>query len=332
MGRRVNKGKRELLDFFDTVLQLKDVTSLEHYPLEGGAFRPVIRDLSLEVRKGESWAIYGEKPLDLKLLLEIMGNIIPMGQGSRTLLEESSSHKLRRILDSVFYIGGSGMLIPNMNVLEALMFATAPQKGDTVLRQEDLFETLIDLGLGHLSLTPVHLLTSEESALVTLLTAAYSDSPLILFNLPQLSFDDLLLRVLASISEFITLNDKALVLSTTDSLLVERTCDFTVFLHEGQVLFAGSVAELLTRYDKTLIILEDDESSSLLDPLTQLLPQQAISLEDGQLIISDREGQTSDPLALHQRIVEAGLAPGAMAINHKSAKAAFKALGRSHDL
>jgi hypothetical protein len=98
------------------------------------------------------------------------------------------------------------------------------------------------------------------------------------------------------------------------------------------VLFAGSVEELLTRYDKTLIILEDDESSSLLDRLTQLLPQQAISLEEGQLIISDREGQTSDPLAIHQRIVEAGLAPGAMAINHKSAKAAFKALGRSHDL
>ena len=332
MGRRTKKGKIELLDFFDTVLQLKDVTSLEHYPLEGGTFRPVIRDLSLEVRKGESWAIYGETPLDLKLLLEIMGNIIPMGQGSRTLLEESSSYKLRRILGSVFYIGGSSMLIPNMNVLEALMFATAPQKGDPVLRQEDLFETLIDLGLGHLSLTPVHLLTSEESALVTLLTAAYSDSPLILFNLPQLVFDDLLLRVLASISEFITLNDKALVLSTTDSLLVERTCDFTVFLHEGQVLFSGPVEELLTRYDKTLIILEDDESLSLLDRLTQLLPQQAISLEEGQLIISDREGQTSDPLALHQRMVEAGLAPGAMAINHKSAKAAFKTLGRSHDL
>ncbi len=125
-----------------------------------------------------------DAPFEIKLLLEIMANIKPYHGGRCVLVERGMMRSKRIILEHVFYIGDSTMLYDNMNVLEFLMFATAKQKIKPACRQEQLFEFLIGIGLGHISLTPIKMLPGEEKAIIILLVAVYSESVMIVFNFP----------------------------------------------------------------------------------------------------------------------------------------------------
>ncbi len=322
-GKR--KRTRQLLEVFDSLLLMEDLTSLEHYSLGDGIFRPILNGISLEILKDESWVIYGESPYELKLLLEIAGDMRTLGEGRRILFQEETS-KSRSIREGLFYIDGAGMLPSQMNVLEAVMFATGRQGEDPVPRQDRIFESLISLGLGQLSLTPVKQLTDEEKAVVSLLIASYSDSSLIVFNLPEYKFNNLLIEVMAGIFEQGRLDDKAFVWASADSLDLESTCSHTAYLREGEILYSGSMADLLARYDKTLLVIEDEEAQDLVGPLTQLLPHHRVNLEDDKLLISDWGDKKTDPLALQELIFRAGLGPRQITLNQKTARRAFRTL------
>ena len=326
MKKRDRKRAKHLLEVFDTVLLMKDLSSLEHYALGGGVFRPVLDGIALEVGKGESWTVYGESPFDLKLLLEIAGNMRPFEGGRRILFKEEVESRTGSLMESVFYIDDADMLPPQMNVLESVMFATGKEGGDPVLRQDGIFEGLIDLGLGQLSLTPVSRLTREEKAVVTLLIAAYSDSDLIVLNLPDYDFPDPLIEAMAGVFQHGTREGKALIWASRDSLAVERTGSHTAYLHEGRLIYSGRVEELLARYDKTLLLIEDERAQDLVEPLTRLLPRHRIRLEEEGLSISDLAENKTDPVALQAVILQAGFQPRQVTMNHKTAQRAFRAL------
>ena len=151
------KRKRSALKFdrVETVLFMEGLSSREYFYAEGQKPRRVLKDINLTFRRPEAWAVYGRSFYEIKLLLEIMANIKPYHDGKCVLVERGMMRNKRVILEHVFYIGAPTMLYDNMNVLEYLMFATARKGFSPVYRQAQLFELLIDTGLGHISLTAV---------------------------------------------------------------------------------------------------------------------------------------------------------------------------------
>ncbi|MFA5586863.1 MAG: hypothetical protein WDA02_10170 [Saccharofermentanales bacterium] len=328
MGRAKSKGYSQLLGFFETVLRLEDLSSREYYALDEGEIQPVLEDLSLSVKRGEIWTFYSKPPYTLQVLLEIMGNMRPAVIGSCFLMEEEISGD-RKIMDNLFYIGNTDMLYPYMNVLEALMF-TCPREGQGALtRQDHFFETLIELGLGHLSLTPVRRLTREEKALVLLLAASYDKSPLVIFNLPDYVFNEDLMEIVGALASRIVEDKRSLILGSTDPNLVESVSTHTAYIDQGSLCYQGTLEELRQTYDRTLVAIEDGNLEAIHEKLALLFPEHLLTLEEEKLILSDPDQRASDPYAIQQEIISAGITPQVIAINRKSVKHALRTLGDS---
>ena len=225
------------------------------------------------------------------------------------------------------------MLYDNMNVLEHLMFVLAKLNMDRVLLQEMLFEFLIDIGLGDISLTPVGMLTREQKTAVILTAAAYSDSKLIVFNLPDFSFDGVLVNAIAELSDFIRNNGKTLVLGTQNCCsLIEKACSHTAFIADGRMLYQGTVENLRLNFDKVLVIIRDKNIDRVRDGLASLLPGCRLAVKDGDLLIGNCGRDEMDVKYIYDKISESGLAPDSVEINPKTVQNAYEELIMQHDL
>ena len=316
----------------ETTVFMRGLSSIEHYAMGAQKFIQVLKDINLVLRRAESWGIYGQSPFEIKLLLEIMANIVPYQDGRCVLVEKGMMRRKRVVLDHVFYIGTSTMPYDNMNVLEFLMFATAQQKGNPLHRQEEIFELLLRLGLGYISLTIIKRLTHEEKAIVTLMAAAFSRSAIIVFNLPEFEFNEVLRNALEKLSYTITKTGKTLVLGTRDSLLIEGACTHTAYVRDGAIIYQGEVGRLCLNYDHLLMTVRDENVLQLKNSLQVLLPRHRFSIVENRLMIYENSECKSGPLLVYQKIIETGLAPQRIKINPKTVKNAYEEIDRQYDL
>ena len=314
------------------VVQMAELKSAEHFVQESAEPRRVLDGVYMRVDRAQSWGVTARTGYEVRLLLEVMGNITPYEEGKCVLAERGMMRRKRVILPHVFYIGDADMLYGNMNVLEYLCFATERQDGDNRLRmQEELFERLIDFGLGHVSLTGIRWLTDEEQAVVALLAAAHSDCLLIVFNLPEWRFDERLQGAIAKAAELIAGRGKALVLGTLDRGLIQRACSHTAFVADGRILYQGRTDWLRRYFDKAAVIIEDEDIEGMREKLTPILVGCELTEKDGRLLVMVR-GDEVPPLKIYQRVVAAGIAPRCIRVNEKTVDNAYEELMRRHDL
>lgn len=317
----------------ENMVRMEHIASQEYAVAGDNEPVRVLRDVSLLIRKGESWGISGLQAYEIRLLLEIMANIKPYDSGRCVLVERGMMRHKRIILRHIFYIGNSDMLYDNMNVLEFLMFAAARYGVVPVLLQDQLLETLVELGLGKIALTPIQYLSGEEKAVVALLTAAYSDCLILVFNLPEYDWPPELAESLAKIAEMIRSNGQTLILGTRGCELIQRACTHTAFLAEGRLLFSGTVDELLTKYDRTCVILRDRNIDRLLRALPPLLPDLTLTpRQDGTLLVGAPEGMACIPGEIYRRIGDAGVVPDGMEVHFKTVRNAFEELVKQYGL
>ncbi|AET67705.1 hypothetical protein Desor_2097 [Desulfosporosinus orientis DSM 765] len=316
----------------EQVVLMEGISSIEHFLFPGKTPRRVLDDISLLIRKGEVWGISGTLLFEIKLLLEIIANIRPYDKGKCVLIERGMMRRKRVILNHVFYIGSSDMLYKNMNVLEFLMFATAKFKINKVLLQEEIFEFIIAIGLGHISLTSNYKLTKEEKALIILIVAAYSESLIIVFNLPEYQWDEVLINAMAKIADFIREREKTLIMGTQNCLLIEKACTHTAILGNGSLIYSGTVNNFRRLYDKVEIIIQDSNVLDIKEKLAQGLPNYNYVLKGNILKIRKAGREESDPRTVYTKILESGITPDSIEINPKTVLNAYEELLREHDL
>ncbi len=315
-----------------TVVLMEGLSSLEHFSMEGEEPRRILEDINLTMGRAESWGIFGRSVFEIKLLLEIMANIKPYHGGRAVLVERGMMRNKRVILEHLFYIGSPTMLYDNMNVLEYLMFATGRQGLEPLYRQEQLFQRLIESGLGHISLTSIGELAEEEKAVIILLVAAYSDSVMIVFNFPEYDFDEVLSGAIGKISELIRSMKKTLILGSRDCLLIEKACSHTAYVTEGKISYQGTVEKLRLKYDRILLTVQDSGNREIMEALAPLLPRHNLSIIDDSLLISDRGEIDTDPLYIYKKITDLGFAPQQITVNSKTVQNAYEEIDRRYDL
>jgi ABC-2 type transport system ATP-binding protein len=311
---------------------MEHLTSGEYLLKEDTHQQRILQDVNLLMKRGEAWAVSGRTSIEVKLLLEIMANIRPYDTGRCVLAERGMMRRKRVILHHVFYIGSADMLYDTMNVLEYVMFAVRPIKKGGIFVQEELFEALIDLGLGHVSLTPIRLLTNEERAVVTLAVAGLSDSLLIVFNLPNDTFDEVLTGAIGKITARIRKDGKTLVIGTNSDRLAEAACTHAAYLADGQVIYQGTVEDLRHHYDPVELIVRGGNLDLLAQRLLPKLPGYALELKESCLLILNRTGRKDAEGLIHEKILETGIIPESMELNPGTIRGAYEELLRLHDI
>ncbi len=314
------------------IVLMEGVSSAERFLYENKKTKSVLEDISLQIDRGEAWGISGLSGYEIKLLLEIMANIRPYDKGRCVLIERGMLRHKRVILQHVFYIGNPDMIYNNMNVLEFLMFAMDCFHSDKVALQDEIFEFVLSMGLGHISLTPNKMLTEAEKAVVALLAAAYSDSIMLVFNFPEYDFEEPLVEAIARVSRFIRDRGKSLIIGTQNSSLIEKACSHTAFLMDGKLVYKGTVEELRLGYDKITVILRDPNVHSMQEKLTPLLMECKLSVKNDRLFISSKDGEDCDPGSIYKKIAEAGIVPEHMETNPKTVHNAYEEIVLRHDL
>ncbi len=327
MSNAGQTSKKSIVD----IVHMERLTSEEYIFRDDQKPVRILEDVSLHIKRGEVWSISGLTSPEIRLLLEIMANIRPYHSGRCILAERGMMRHKRIILKHVFYIGDTEMLYENMTVLEYLIFAAHYRKSSELLLQDELLEFIIAAGLGRISLTPIKLLTAEEKAVVTLIAAVYSESLLIVFNFPELAFDDALSGAIRRISDIVRGSEKALVIGTNSYSLTEAACSHTAFLAGGRIIYSGSVEDLRFGYDPVELIVRGNNLSELAERLSPMLPGYALQFSDNSLLILNRSG--SDPEGfVHKKIIESGILPESIEINPKTVQNAYRELLRQNDL
>lgn len=310
------------------VVAISMLSSIEHIVQEGEVPRRILCDVHLRIDRAQTWGITARTGYEIRLLLEIMSNIRPYDVGKCVLVERGMMRRKRVVQPHVFYIGNTDMLYDNMNVLEYLMFVTAKIREDRLSMQKELFEFLIDLGLGNISLTIINLLTSEEKAVVALIAAAYSRSVMIVFNIPATVFDERLQDAIAKISELTTKRNKALIIGTKDCTLIQKACSHTTFIADGRIIFQGTTDLLRQEYDKVAVIIYDSDIDVIKQKLASILNDCVLIENEGHLLVK----ASCEAHNIYRAILEAGFVPRCIRINEKTVSRAYEELIERNDL
>lgn len=288
-----------------TVL-LEHVYSMEYYQKDDHEPKQILKDISLTMHKGEIWEILGTSAFELRLLLEIIANSRAYQKGTCVLAHKGMMRKKRGILPHVYYIGSTNMLFDNMNVLEYLMFITAKDKGDVVERQKRIFQDLLDMELGYLSLSTIRSLTPAQRSVVTLMAALMSESELIVWNIARLQYDELCKKALTCICEEIKKQEKTLVFSTFDYAMCECISTHIAGVKNGTICYKGSTSSFMETWDHASVIIEDDEPTMIKEALMLVYPDITCEIKDQVMILSDEQHREKfyqhvfDTLAIHE--------------------------------
>jgi ABC-2 type transport system ATP-binding protein len=315
------------------IVTMEDLTSIEFY-LHEGDIKPVLQKIDLNVLKGQAFGITGKSLFEIKLLLEIIANIRPYNTGKCVLLERGMMRRKRIILPHIFYIGSPNMAYSNMNVLEFLMFCRMKDPENKIELQEEMLDCLIHVGFERIALSPIFSLPKEYRAAVLLLASAFSQSDLIVFNLPDYSFNEDLVEAIAKTSVLVSQKNKTLLISTQDSELLENACTHLAFLLDGKMLFQGSVRDFRHVYDKEILTMWDKNVADMAKLLKVFLPQYEYVLHKDELVIKDSSIglEEENPRLLYQKIAGFNLVPEKVKLNKKTVSNACKEILKQYDI
>lgn len=218
----------------------------------------VLRDVSFEVRRGETVCILGRsgvgKSVTLKLIMGFLrpdqGHIFADGVDIATL-SETQLTEMHKKITMVFQ---SGALFDSLTVAENVAFPLRERREGTEAEIEAVVDGLLDL----LDLReardafPASLSTGMKRA-VAIARALAAKPQAILYDEPTTMVDPLMSHTIADLIARVKKQVKLTSLVVThDTQLARKLADRLVMLHDGGVRFFGTVAEMEASSDPVL--------------------------------------------------------------------------------
>lgn len=314
------------------LVYLEGICTLEHYEAEDGTRKQVLHDISMEGCRGESWVTVCDSAFEMRLLVEIMANARPYQKGRCILNRRGMRRKKKVILPHVFYIGSTNMLFERMSVLEYVMMLTAVKKKNPIERQKEIFENMIETGLGYIGLSSIYELSPQEKAIVTLFSSLYLDSEIIIMNLARLMFQPEESKIIASISSKIRAQNKIFIFSTLDLYMAQLCATHGIFLHDGKQIYAGKLYETIEKYDRRILHIEDSNILKIYDVLNSSLRECTLELLDKELNVYTSMHKDLYIPEVYRILNQARLYPAKIVKSEPELALAWKEVKKEYDL
>jgi phospholipid/cholesterol/gamma-HCH transport system ATP-binding protein len=218
----------------------------------------VLDDVSFEVLTGETLCILGRSGVGKSVTLQqIMGFLKP-DKGRILVAGEDITHfsdaQMDEVRKKVTMVFQSGALFDSLSVAENVAFPLRERKG----LEEDQIQKIVGgllemVGVtGETDLLPSDLSTGMKRS-VAIARAMAAQPEAILYDEPTTMVDPLIGRLLGDLIQ--KLKTQLLLTSvvvTHDMRFAERLADHVVFLHQGKVLFFGTMDEMKQSDDEIL--------------------------------------------------------------------------------
>lgn len=212
--------------------------------------RPVLNDVSFDVRRGESVCIMGRSGVGKSVMLKLIMGFLRPDRGELyadgkdvAVMSEAELTEMHKKITMVFQ---SGALFDSLTVAENIAFPIRERVGGS----EDEIASTVDRLLGLLDLRaerdayPGSLSTGMKRA-VAIARALAAKPQAILYDEPTTMVDPLMSHTIAELILRVKHQVKLTsVVVTHDTYLARKLADRLVMLQEGRVEFFGTVAEM----------------------------------------------------------------------------------------
>ena len=210
----------------------------------------VLRDVSFNVMPGETVCILGRSGVGKSVSLQLIMGFLKPEAGRVTVAFEDITHyeeeDLQRIRKKVTMVFQNGALFDSLTVGENVAF---PLRESHDLSEEQIYQ-IVDGLLEMVGVKPMRdLLPSDLSTgmkrSVAIARALAAQPECILYDEPTTMVDPLMAKLLGDLIQKLKHQLKLTsVVVTHDMRLAKKLADRVVFLHEAEVIFFGTVAEM----------------------------------------------------------------------------------------
>ena len=212
---------------------------------------PVVRDVSLEVRRGEAVGLLGPNGAGKTTCFYMITGLLTPDAGS-IVLDNNDVTELpmyRRARLGIGYLPQESSIFRGLTVeqnVRAVLEVTEPERGRREVKLDDL---LAEFSISHLRRTPALALSGGERRRVEIARAMASHPDFLLLDEPLAGIDPI---ALADIRELVShLKDRGIGVLITDHNVRETLdiVDRAYILHEGAVLMSGRPSEIVVHKD-----------------------------------------------------------------------------------
>lgn len=213
--------------------------------------RPVVRDVSLSVRRGEAVGLLGPNGAGKTTTFYMIVGLIAPDTGTIMLegTEISSLPMFRRARLGIGYLPQEASVFRGLNVEQNIMAALEMVETDRVKREGMLTELLAEFGISHLRRTPALALSGGERRRVEIARALATGPNYILLDEPLAGIDPI---AVAEIRDMVAhLKHRGLGVLITDHNVREtlEIIDRAYILYDGHVLMEGTPDEVVAHED-----------------------------------------------------------------------------------
>lgn len=199
---------------------------------------PCLRDVSLEIRTGQSLAIVGPSGSGKSTLLHVLSLLTPLDEG-RLLLDgrevysglHGKDHAVRRTFGLVFQ---DGKLIPSLNVLDNICVPLMHQGIRPALQKARALDMLKRVGLDHRLHQPTQHLSGGETIRASIARALVLHPRIVLADEPTGTLDSQMGHQIADLLLGIVAENRALVMVTHNEALARRA-DRIIHIEDGRL-------------------------------------------------------------------------------------------------
>ncbi|HEU0071244.1 MAG TPA: LPS export ABC transporter ATP-binding protein [Alphaproteobacteria bacterium] len=213
--------------------------------------RPVLRDVSMHVQRGEVVGLLGPNGAGKTTCFYIMTGLIPAEYGTITLdgADVTDLPMYRRSRMGIGYLPQEASIFRGMSVannIRAVLEAVEPAADK---REAELEELLAEFSISHLARTPALALSGGERRRVEIARALASRPQFMLLDEPLAGIDPIAIGDIRDL--VLHLKDRGIGVLITDHNVRETLdiVDRAYILHDGRVLMEGAPSEIVAHED-----------------------------------------------------------------------------------
>jgi len=213
--------------------------------------RPVLRDVSLSVNRGEAVGLLGPNGAGKTTCFYIITGLIVPDYGSITLdgVRVTELPMYRRARLGIGYLPQEASIFRGMSVENNIRAVLEVVQPDRDAREQMLDELLAEFSISHLRRTPAIALSGGERRRVEIARALASQPHFILLDEPFAGIDPIAVN---DIRELVShLRERGIGVLITDHNVREtlEIVDRAYILHDGMVLMEGEPSEIVAHKD-----------------------------------------------------------------------------------
>lgn len=213
--------------------------------------RPVLRDISLSVKRGEAVGLLGPNGAGKTTCFYIITGLILPDYGSITLdgLEVTDLPMYRRARLGIGYLPQEASIFRGLSVENNIRAVLEVVEPDRDVREQKLDELLAEFSITHLRRTPAIALSGGERRRAEIARALASQPNFILLDEPFAGVDPIAVN---EIRELVShLRERSIGVLITDHNVRETLdiVDRAYILHDGVVLMEGAPSEIVAHKD-----------------------------------------------------------------------------------